>query len=123
MTVRVIVTQSAIGSAFEKARELTATGLRQGEDFVTASHPEDVEWAFAKNERQLLIVGTWHGAEEPTVDFVKKAKEKNPNLVVWFYSSMPWPSKYPEAYDRVITGPNRPGIPELVRSYLSASGR
>ena len=32
MTVRVIVTQSAIGSAFEKARELTATGLKQGED-------------------------------------------------------------------------------------------
>ncbi len=121
MTVRVIVAQSAIGSAFKKSQELTAMGLKQGEDFVTASHPEDVEWAFAKNERQLLIVGTWHGSEDATVHFVKRAKEKNPNLAVWFYSSMP--CQQPETYDRVIGSSDHPSIPELVRTYLSSSGK
>lgn len=122
MTVRVIVTQSAIGSAFEKARELRELGLKEGEDFIVASHPEDLEWAFSKTDRQLLIIGTRHGSEEPTARFAREAKEKNPNLVVWFYSNMPWPSKYPELYDRVISNEsNRPSIPELVRSFLFSS--
>ena len=122
MTVSVIVVQSgSFGAAFDKAQKLKAAGFKEGKDkdFVAASHPEDVEWAFAKNERQLLIIGTDHGLEEPTARFVKQAKEKNPHLVVWVYSGMP--SKHPQNYDRVTTGSDRPSIPELVRSYLTPS--
>ena len=119
MSVSVIVVQSALGASRETAQKLKAIGLEQGKDFVAAAHPEDVERAFAKDEPQLLIIGTQHGFEESTAHFVKKAKAKNAKLVVWFYSGML--CNYPETYDRVITGLVRPSIPELVRLYLSSN--
>jgi hypothetical protein len=101
MFVPIIVLQSNIFAEEAIYEALVRTGLKPYRDFLVSSGRPMSEEVIANWEaKQLLVTGTLNGNEDPIIEFVRRMKEKNKQLEVWFFSTVPPLS--PSVYDRVI---------------------
>ncbi|HEY4508955.1 MAG TPA: hypothetical protein VJC13_01580 [Candidatus Paceibacterota bacterium] len=101
--VPIIVIQTSTPAYEACMRELAATELEAADDYVLIRWPEVAETAIIAGERQMLVTGSFSGDQEEADEFVRRMKEKNPQLRRALFSSFsPTGGIGPAPYDITI---------------------
>ncbi len=85
---RLMVIQTGGSSAVLCRKAAKALGMSRNDVHITGERPSDWSEAFVRGEKQLLVMGTFHGDMTSAENFARKAKRLNPDLTIWFCSLM-----------------------------------